>query len=98
MFPIVFAAISGRSMKMVARYLVEKGAKISVSKNPLTQVVFPTKDTPDFGTTHGQPVSLGHNRESDSDATCHLGWREPPIPLGIIPPWRSSFSPTHEKT
>ncbi|KAH7402532.1 hypothetical protein BKA66DRAFT_564447 [Pyrenochaeta sp. MPI-SDFR-AT-0127] len=28
MFPIVFAAISGRSMKMVARYLAEKGAKI----------------------------------------------------------------------
>jgi hypothetical protein len=30
MFPIVFAAISGRSMKMVARYLAEKGAKIGV--------------------------------------------------------------------
>ena len=30
MFPIVFAAISGRSMKMIARYLAEKGAKISV--------------------------------------------------------------------
>lgn len=30
MFPIVFAAISGRSMKMIARYLAEKGAKICV--------------------------------------------------------------------
>jgi hypothetical protein len=30
MFPIVFAAISGRSMKMIARYLAEKGTKISV--------------------------------------------------------------------
>jgi len=29
MFPIVFAAISGRSMKMIARYLAEKGTKIS---------------------------------------------------------------------
>ncbi|KAF1842363.1 uncharacterized protein K460DRAFT_292905 [Cucurbitaria berberidis CBS 394.84] len=29
MFPIIFAAISGRSMKMVARYLAEKGTKIS---------------------------------------------------------------------
>ncbi|ORY19853.1 hypothetical protein BCR34DRAFT_471577 [Clohesyomyces aquaticus] len=28
-FPIVFAAISGRSMKMIARYLAEKGAKLS---------------------------------------------------------------------
>ncbi|KAF1941565.1 hypothetical protein EJ02DRAFT_347536 [Clathrospora elynae] len=28
-FPIVFAAISGRSMKMIARYLSEKGAKLS---------------------------------------------------------------------
>jgi hypothetical protein len=31
MFPIIFAAISGRSMKMIARYLAEKGSKISVS-------------------------------------------------------------------
>jgi hypothetical protein len=30
-FPIVFAAISGRSMKMYARYIAEKGANISVS-------------------------------------------------------------------
>jgi hypothetical protein len=66
--------------------------------NPVKQVVFLTQDTPDFGTTHGQPVSVGHNREPDSDATCHLGRREPPIPLGIIPPWRSSFSSTHEET
>ncbi|KAF2709518.1 hypothetical protein K504DRAFT_502244 [Pleomassaria siparia CBS 279.74] len=29
LFPIVFAAISGRSMKMYARYLAEKGANIS---------------------------------------------------------------------
>ncbi|USP82666.1 uncharacterized protein yc1106_09940 [Curvularia clavata] len=29
LFPIMFAAISGRSMKMVARYLAEKGAKLS---------------------------------------------------------------------
>ncbi|KAI0615007.1 hypothetical protein Ptr902_09692 [Pyrenophora tritici-repentis] len=29
MFPILFAAISGRSMKMIARFLAEKGAKIS---------------------------------------------------------------------
>ncbi|KNG44233.1 hypothetical protein TW65_08907 [Stemphylium lycopersici] len=29
MFPIVFAAISGRSMKMIARFLAEKGSKIS---------------------------------------------------------------------
>ncbi|KAF2747476.1 hypothetical protein M011DRAFT_477120 [Sporormia fimetaria CBS 119925] len=28
-FPIVFAAISGRSMKMIARYLAERGAKLS---------------------------------------------------------------------
>ncbi|KAF2823548.1 hypothetical protein CC86DRAFT_298901 [Ophiobolus disseminans] len=28
MFPIVFAAISGRSLKMIARYLAEKGARI----------------------------------------------------------------------
>ncbi|CAN9250543.1 unnamed protein product [Alternaria sp. RS040] len=28
-FPIVFAAICGRSMKMIARFLAEKGAKIS---------------------------------------------------------------------
>jgi hypothetical protein len=27
----------------------------------LIQVVFLTKDTSDLGTTHGQPVSLGHN-------------------------------------
>jgi hypothetical protein len=27
----MFAAISGRSMKMIARYLAEKGAKLSVS-------------------------------------------------------------------
>lgn len=31
MFPIVFAAISGRSMKMIARYLAEKGTRIGVS-------------------------------------------------------------------
>ena len=30
MFPIVFAAISGRSMKMIARYLAERGTKLSV--------------------------------------------------------------------
>jgi hypothetical protein len=30
MFPIVFAAISGRSLKMIARYLAEKGARIGV--------------------------------------------------------------------
>ncbi|KAL1656652.1 hypothetical protein SLS61_000448 [Didymella pomorum] len=29
MFPIVFAAISGRSMKMIARYLAERGTKLS---------------------------------------------------------------------
>ncbi|KAJ4374058.1 hypothetical protein N0V83_002797 [Neocucurbitaria cava] len=29
MFPIIFAAISGRSMKMIARYLAEKGTKIN---------------------------------------------------------------------
>ncbi|KAF2132323.1 hypothetical protein P153DRAFT_188919 [Dothidotthia symphoricarpi CBS 119687] len=29
LFPIMFAAISGRSMKMIARYLAEKGAKLS---------------------------------------------------------------------
>ncbi|EMD89929.1 hypothetical protein COCC4DRAFT_125537 [Bipolaris maydis ATCC 48331] len=29
MFPIVFAAISGRSMKMIARFLAEKGSRIS---------------------------------------------------------------------
>ncbi|KAF2021751.1 hypothetical protein BU24DRAFT_457695 [Aaosphaeria arxii CBS 175.79] len=28
-FPIVFAAVSGRSMKMIARFLAERGAKIS---------------------------------------------------------------------
>jgi hypothetical protein len=31
MFPIVFAAIIGRSMKMIARYLAERGSKLSVS-------------------------------------------------------------------
>lgn len=31
----MFAAISGRSMKMVARYLAEKGAKLSVSQSLL---------------------------------------------------------------
>ena len=31
LFPILFAAIVGRSMKMIARYLAEKGTKISVS-------------------------------------------------------------------
>jgi hypothetical protein len=30
MFPIAFAAISGRSMKMIARFLAEKGTTISV--------------------------------------------------------------------
>lgn len=29
LFPIVFAAITGRSMKMIARYLAEKGSKLS---------------------------------------------------------------------
>ncbi|KAH7079157.1 hypothetical protein BKA63DRAFT_259660 [Paraphoma chrysanthemicola] len=29
MFPIIFAAIIGRSMKMIARYLAERGAKLS---------------------------------------------------------------------
>ncbi|KAL6712669.1 hypothetical protein ACN47E_000546 [Coniothyrium glycines] len=29
MFPIIFAAISGRSMKMIARFLAEKGTKLS---------------------------------------------------------------------
>ncbi|XPS94379.1 hypothetical protein M3J09_003695 [Ascochyta lentis] len=29
MFPIIFAAISGRSMKMIARYLAERGSKLS---------------------------------------------------------------------
>lgn len=28
-FPIVFAAIIGRSMKMIARYMAEKGTKIA---------------------------------------------------------------------
>ena len=31
MFPIIFAAIIGRSLKMIARYYAEKGAKLSVS-------------------------------------------------------------------
>ena len=31
LFPIMFAAISGRSMKMIARFLAEKGTKLSVS-------------------------------------------------------------------
>jgi hypothetical protein len=30
LFPIVFAAITGRSMKMIARYLAERGTKLSV--------------------------------------------------------------------
>jgi hypothetical protein len=30
MFPIAFAAISGRSMKMIARFMAERGTKISV--------------------------------------------------------------------
>jgi hypothetical protein len=30
MFPIAFAAICGRSMKMIARFRAERGAKISV--------------------------------------------------------------------
>ncbi|KAF2867899.1 hypothetical protein BDV95DRAFT_164677 [Massariosphaeria phaeospora] len=29
LFPIIFAAISGRSMKMIARYLAERGTKLS---------------------------------------------------------------------
>ncbi|KAF2632538.1 hypothetical protein BU25DRAFT_382057 [Macroventuria anomochaeta] len=29
MFPIIFAAVSGRSMKMIARYLAERGSKLS---------------------------------------------------------------------
>ncbi|KAF2192698.1 hypothetical protein K469DRAFT_731168 [Zopfia rhizophila CBS 207.26] len=33
LFPIIFAAISGRSMKMIARYLAEKGARLSISKS-----------------------------------------------------------------
>jgi hypothetical protein len=31
MFPIVFAAICGRSMKMIARHLAERGTKLNVS-------------------------------------------------------------------
>jgi hypothetical protein len=32
MFPIIFAAIIGRSMKMIARFLAEQGTKLSVSR------------------------------------------------------------------
>jgi hypothetical protein len=97
MFPIVFAAISGRSLKMVARYLAERGAKISVRNIHWHKAVPPTEDTSDTRATHGQPVCLGYNRESNSDATYNLGWREPPVSLGIVPSWWSSFSPTHEE-
>jgi hypothetical protein len=43
MFPIVFAAISGRSMKMIARYLAEKGAKISVRTD--SHIIFDREST-----------------------------------------------------
>ncbi|KAF3040303.1 hypothetical protein E8E12_006936 [Didymella heteroderae] len=45
MFPIIFAAISGRSMKMIARYLAEKGTKISA----------------DIGATYGKLTLVGVN-------------------------------------
>lgn len=70
MFPIVFAAISGRSMKMIARYLAEKGTKISVcvflSSSPtlLAQASLGLHRmlniATDLGVTHGQPICLGH--------------------------------------
>ena len=41
MFPIVFAAISGRSMKMIARFLAEKGSKIGVSDTRPDQQCIP---------------------------------------------------------
>jgi hypothetical protein len=34
----MFAAISGRSLKMIARYLAEKGAKLSVSGYAFSRV------------------------------------------------------------
>jgi len=40
MFPIVFAAIIGRSMKMIARFLAEKGAKLGVRLVPTASTTF----------------------------------------------------------
>jgi hypothetical protein len=65
MFPIVFAAISGRSMKMIARYLAERGAKLSVRMlHYLCQVFFGRSQLThalDPRTTDGQSVRLGNN-------------------------------------
>jgi hypothetical protein len=38
-FPIMFAAISGRSLKMIARYLAERGAKLGVSSSVPARVL-----------------------------------------------------------
>lgn len=77
MFPIVFAAISGRSMKMIARYLAERGAKISVRTRGISSQVLPMQartllwfyrqliKKADLRASHGQPVRLGYGRKSN---------------------------------
>jgi hypothetical protein len=59
MFPIAFAAICGRSMKRIARFRAERGAKISVRPRVSCLLVLhlglkaPLTYVPDSGVAHG---------------------------------------------
>lgn len=107
MFPIVFAAITGRSMKMIARFLAERGSRISV-REPLqderAKKLSYSHSHPklltrhlDVGAPHGKSVCLGYFRKSTADATTHCCWREPPLPLGSFTIGWSSFASTNDK-
>lgn len=65
MFPIVFAAISGRSMKMIARFLAERGSKLSVCTShhtpTLVMLVVRADVVLDFRTADGESIRLGYD-------------------------------------
>lgn len=107
MFPIVFAAISGRSMKMIARYLAEKGEKLGVSSillftsygstnlNSCSFVLFLTNSI-DIGTTDGEPVCVGNRRKPAPNATAYPSRRKLIVFMGIVSTRWSGVSSTHE--
>lgn len=97
-FPIVFAAISGRSMKMIARYLAERGAKLGVITTLFNCMSYRTNTFADPGTAHGQPVSLGDSGKPDFDAAFDCGWSQLTLPLVSVSAWRPGISASTRKT
>lgn len=80
-------------MKMIARFMAERGSKIGVSKFLCHCLCFDAVLTSlqDTGTINGQPVCLGNIRKPASDAAFDFGRSQLVISLDIITAWGPGF-------